>query len=112
MKRQEILEIIVSNPQAIFKNANREAGKYSEFATYFQVIGVSGKNSFSHLTPLLQGKRVLVIPDPQGEKEAVELARSVQGTVFEPPVKIDDWIIACDLKGDNLYNILRQGRKV
>lgn len=41
MKRQEILEIIVSNPQAIFKNANREAGKYSEYATYFQVTGVS-----------------------------------------------------------------------
>ena len=78
----------------------------------FQVIGVSGKNSFSHLAPLLQGKKVLVIPDPQGEKEAIELARSVNGTVFEPPVKIDDWIIACDLKGDNLYNILRQGRKL
>jgi len=41
MKRQDILEIIVRNPQAIFKNANREAGKYSEYATYFQVTGVS-----------------------------------------------------------------------
>lgn len=41
MKRTEILEIILKNPQAIFKNANREAGKYSEFATYFQVTGVS-----------------------------------------------------------------------
>ena len=38
MKRTEILEIIVSNPQAIFHNANREAGKYSEYPTYFQVV--------------------------------------------------------------------------
>jgi len=38
MKRTEILEIIVSNPQAVFKNANREAGKYSEYPTYFQVV--------------------------------------------------------------------------
>lgn len=41
MKRTEILEIIVSNPQAIFKNANTEAGKYSEYPTYFQVTGES-----------------------------------------------------------------------
>ena len=45
MKRQDILEIIVSNPQAIFKNSNRDAGKYSEYATYFQVTGVSQDKS-------------------------------------------------------------------
>ena len=39
MKRTEILEIIVSNPQAIFHNYNRQMSKYSEFPTYFQVVG-------------------------------------------------------------------------
>ena len=38
MKRTEILEIIVSNPQAIFHNYNRQMSKYSEFPTYFQVV--------------------------------------------------------------------------
>jgi hypothetical protein len=41
MKRQDILEIILNNPEAVFKNANAEAGKYSEYPTYFQVVGTS-----------------------------------------------------------------------
>jgi hypothetical protein len=46
MKRQDILEIIVSNPEAVFKNANAEAGKYSEYPTYFQVIGMAYDKSY------------------------------------------------------------------
>jgi hypothetical protein len=45
MKRQEILEIIVSNPQAIFKNYNRQMSKYSEFPTYFQVVNTGDDKS-------------------------------------------------------------------
>lgn len=48
MKRQDILEIIVSNPLAIFTNGNVVAGKYSEFATYFQVTGMSSDKSSVH----------------------------------------------------------------
>ena len=47
MKRTEILEIIVSNPQAIFTNANREAGKYSEYPTYFQVASTTPSDKSS-----------------------------------------------------------------
>lgn len=46
MKRQDILEIIVSNPEAVFKNANAEAGKYSEYPTYFQVVGMAHDKSY------------------------------------------------------------------
>jgi hypothetical protein len=46
MKRQDILEIIVNNPKAVFKNANYEAGKYSEYPTYFQVIGMTDDKSY------------------------------------------------------------------
>jgi hypothetical protein len=45
MKRQDILEIIVSNPQAIFQNGNRVAGKYSEYPTFFQVASLSDDKS-------------------------------------------------------------------
>jgi hypothetical protein len=45
MKRQEILEIIVSNPQAIFHNYNRQMSKYSEFPTYFQVVNTGHDKS-------------------------------------------------------------------
>jgi hypothetical protein len=49
MKRQEILEIIVSNPQAIFRNGNTVAGKYSEYPSRFQVVGTAHDKSYVHV---------------------------------------------------------------
>lgn len=49
MKRTEILEIIVSNPQAIFRNGNSVAGKYSEYPSRFQVIGTAHDKSYVHV---------------------------------------------------------------
>lgn len=46
MKRQDILEIIVSNPQAIFTNGNMVAGKYSEYPRWYQVIGMAHDKSY------------------------------------------------------------------
>ena len=46
MKRQDILEIIVSNPKAVFDNANSVAGKYSEYPSQFQVVGMSYDKSY------------------------------------------------------------------
>jgi hypothetical protein len=46
MKRTEILEIVVNNPQAVFMNASRKAGKYSEYPTYFQVLSMAGDKSY------------------------------------------------------------------
>ena len=46
MKRQDILEIIVSNPQAIFLNANAEANKYSEYPSQYQIIGMTADKSY------------------------------------------------------------------
>lgn len=46
MKRSEILEIIVSNPQAIFVNGNWMAGKYSEYPAIFQVTGMTADKSY------------------------------------------------------------------
>jgi hypothetical protein len=46
MKRSEILEIIVSNPKAIFDNANSVAGKYSEYPRQFQVVRMSYDKSY------------------------------------------------------------------
>ena len=46
MKRSEILEIIVSNPQAIFVNGNMVAGKYSEYPAQYQVVGMTNDKSY------------------------------------------------------------------
>ena len=77
----------------------------------FQVIGVGGKNAFKPLAEKLFGKRVIVIPDPGGEKEAVELARMVAGRVLYLPAKVDDYLIETNATSDNFYQALRQARK-
>lgn len=46
MKRQDILEIIVSNPKAVFVNANWQAGKYSDYPAIFQVLGMTHDKSY------------------------------------------------------------------
>lgn len=78
----------------------------------FQVIGVAGKNAFKPLAEKLFGRKVVVIPDPQGEKEAIELARAVSGKVFFSPDKIDDYLIKGEVTSDNFYQAIRQARKV
>jgi hypothetical protein len=77
----------------------------------FQVIGVAGKSSFNRVADQLQGKNVLVIPDPQGEKEAVDLARKVNGRVLFVPDKIDDYLLETNMSTDNFFRLIKQARK-
>lgn len=76
-----------------------------------QVIGVAGRTGFSKLSDILFGKKVIVIPDPQAEKEAYEFGKRVNGSILEVPIKIDDYLLQTELKGDKFYNILKQARK-
>lgn len=78
----------------------------------FQVIGVAGKNAFKPLVDKLFGKKVVVIPDPQGEREAVELAKAVSGRVLFMPDKIDDYLLQTKVSVDNFYATIKQARKV
>jgi hypothetical protein len=49
MKSKDILAELVSNPKAIFRNANNEAGKYSEYPAYFQVVGMAHDKSYARV---------------------------------------------------------------
>lgn len=75
-----------------------------------QVIGVAGKSAFPKVAGSLQGKKVVVIPDPQGEKEAIELAQAVHGRILNVPAKIDDYLNETDTKSNIFYSMLRQAR--
>lgn len=80
--------------------------------TDIQVIGIAGKSLFPKVAEKLQGKRVVVIPDPNGEKEALELARAVHGSFLEVPSKIDDFLLSTQMSSNNFYSLIRQARKV
>lgn len=77
-----------------------------------QVIGVAGKSAFPKVSNELKGKKVVVIPDPQGEKEAYELARAVNGRVLNVPNKIDDFLLSTNMSSNNFYSMIRQARNV
>lgn len=79
MKRTEILEIIVGNPQAIFKNANREAGKYSEYPTYFQVIKPANDKSWVYVKSI-GIKTNEVVLDAEGNYARDEEGRVIMDT--------------------------------
>jgi len=76
-----------------------------------QVIGVGGKDSFMRLSDKLAGKKVIVIPDPNYEKEAAALAKKLSGKILEVPMKIDDYLLETGIKGNNFHSLLRQARK-
>jgi len=81
-------------------------------ASEFQVIGVGGKNSFKPLAEKLFGKKVVIIPDPNGEKEAIDLARMVSGRILHLPDKVDDYLLQTQSTPDNFYKAIRQARRV
>lgn len=84
----------------------------------WQTIGVMSQEMYrcmeSDLKPV--GKRVVVIPDPNSPrnpnslKKAFALAKSVGGKFLQLPSKVDDLIIASNLKRDDLYALLGQAR--
>ena len=79
MKRQDILEIIVSNPEAVFKNANAEAGKYSEYPTYFQVTGMAHDKSYVRVKEVNPTSAYYLL------NEAGDVVRDDNGDVVHDP---------------------------
>lgn len=77
-----------------------------------QVIGVPGRSQFKSISSKLQGKKVVVIPDPGAEKDALEFAKCVHASFLPMPVKVDDFILQTSITANNFYSLIRQARKV
>lgn len=87
--------------------------------TEVQVIGVPVQGGYRSLTEKIKGKKVIIIPDPDGntknEKtlaQPVDLARAVGGSILRLPAKVDDYLLETETTPDNFYKALRQARKV
>ena len=78
----------------------------------FQVIGVPGKDAYKRLAAPLAGKKVLVIPDPQDTKDALDLAHKVGWRVLFTPDKIDDYLLETNMSSDTFYQLIKQARRV
>lgn len=77
-----------------------------------QVIGVPGRSQFKAVSEPLKGKNVVVIPDPGAEKDAFDFARGIGARYLPMPDKIDDYILANEMKRSEVYSLVKQARKV
>ncbi len=77
-----------------------------------QVIGVPGKTQYKSIAEKVAGQNVIVIPDPQAEKEAMEFARLVNGRYVEAPEKIDDLILRYRLNGSHLMTRIKYAERI
>jgi hypothetical protein len=78
----------------------------------WQFIGVPGRSQYKGLVEKLQGKNVIVVPDPGAEKDAGEFCKSVRGRWLALPEKIDDLIIEQKYDASWLQNIEKQARRI
>lgn len=77
-----------------------------------QVIGVPGRTQFKNIAHNLQGKNVVVIPDPGAEKDAYEFARIIHARYLPMVAKVDDYILETAIKAGELYGLIKQARRV
>jgi hypothetical protein len=78
----------------------------------WQYIGVPGRNQYKSLTDKLQGKNVIVIPDPGAERDAYLFCKSVNGRWLSLPDKVDDLITAQKYDGQWLKAMEKQARRI
>lgn len=78
----------------------------------WQYIGIPGKSQFERLAGELNGKNVIVVPDPGAESEAARFCRTIKGRYLKLPDKIDDLIITNGYDGDWLRAIEKQTRRI
>ena len=77
-----------------------------------QVIGVPGRTQFKAIAEPLRDKRVVVIPDPGAEQDAYTFARDIGARYLPMPDKVDDYLLAVDMKSNDFYSLLKQARNV
>lgn len=78
----------------------------------WQYIGVPGMSQYNRLVEKLFGKNVIVVADPNAEKEAGDFCKKVNGRFLELSDKIDDLIIAHKYDGDWLSSLEKQARRL
>lgn len=78
----------------------------------WQYIGVPGMSQYGGLVEKLFGKNVVVVSDPNAEKESSEFCKKVNGRFIELPSKIDDMIVEFGYDGDWLRGLEKQARRV
>lgn len=104
----------------VVEGAKKAMVTWSKAPNDAQIIGVSTQGAFKPLEEKLQGKKVIVIPDPDKKTEKNEkvltqsrdLARATKGKILRLPEKVDDLITRVGMSNNGFYEVLKQARRV
>jgi hypothetical protein len=78
----------------------------------WQYIGVPGLSQYGGLVDKLFGKNVVVVADPNAEREAGDFCKKVNGRFLELGGKVDDLIVEHGYDGDWLRSMEKQARRI
>lgn len=103
----------------VMEGAKKAMVTWTRSDSDWQCVGADSQEMYKSLAEPLRnaGKKVIVIPDPNTERnpnalrKGWELAHEIGGAFLQTPVKIDDLVLATDMKQDELYKLLKQARK-
>lgn len=103
----------------VMEGAKKAMVTWTKSDPSWQTIGVMSQGEYKNITEKLKpvGKRVIVVPDPNGERNpnafrlGYELAKEIGGKVLRVPDKIDDMILYAELSQNDLFSLSKQARR-
>lgn len=103
----------------VMEGSKKAMVSWSKMKGASQAIGVPSQEGYKALVETLRpvGKRVVVIPDPNSERnknslaKAYYLAKEVGGKFLQTPMQIDDYILASGMDSNMFYRMVRQARR-
>jgi len=104
----------------VMEGAKKAMVTWSKMTGAVQSVGVPSQESYKGLVEILRpaGERVVVIPDPNSERnknslaKAWHLAKEIGGKFMQTPMQIDDYIIASGMDSNTFYRMVKQSRRV
>lgn len=103
----------------VMEGAKKAMVTWTRADTDWQCIGLASQEIYKSMVEVLLpvGKRVIVVPDPNSERnpnafaKAHYLAKEIGGKIVRIHEKIDDLILSAELKQDDLYSMYKYARR-
>lgn len=103
----------------VMEGAKKAMVTWTRSDSDWQCIGLPSQESYKNMVEVLSsvGKRVVVIPDPNTERnqkslaKAYQLAKAIGAKFLQLPQKVDDLILLANLQSNDLFKLQLQARQ-
>jgi len=97
----------------VMEGAKKAMVTWTRADSDWQCVGVPGQEMYRRLIDVLKpvASRVIVVPDPNAELKAHNLAKEIGARFLLLPDKIDDYILGAGIGQNDLYAMSKQARQ-